>query len=61
MINADYVVHDVTLAFELLVLGITSLPASEYNHRERIVMRATLTLLEMLLRNIRGTERKIKK
>ncbi|MCL2226257.1 MAG: hypothetical protein FWB97_01315 [Oscillospiraceae bacterium] len=56
-VNGDYVSHSITLAMNLLILGITKL--SDENHHEQVIMRSTLTLLETLNRNInRQMERK---
>ena len=45
MPNADYIKHDVLFAMDLLVAGRAS-------NNERLLMRATLNVLEMLYRNV---------
>ncbi len=54
MIRGGYVQHEVGLATDLLILGITALEPKDESHQERVIIRSTLTLLEMLQRNIKG-------
>ena len=52
MIDGDYVQSDIGMISALLIVALTRLPQTDGNHEERTVLRCTLTLLEMLSRNV---------
>ena len=48
----DYVRDEVSMIMHLLAFGLRKIPKAEDNCDERMFMRAVLTLLEMLDRNV---------
>ena len=51
-VSGNYVKNDVDLAMNLLMFGIKKIPENGENYEEHVIMRSTLTLLEMLNRNV---------
>ena len=51
-VSGNFVKHNLDLAMEVLILGITRLKETDENYHERIIIRVTLVLLEFLSRSI---------
>jgi hypothetical protein len=60
MVHGESIRHEASLAMDVLIIGLTRLDNTDENHQERVIMRATLTQLEMTWRYINSQIKKAK-